>query len=95
LDMSNFSKKYHKTNNQKLENEIFELYQGFLKNGRGWLKREIEKRLNLKKNEKDKTLIEIRTSKENGTTIKISKNISSNKLENLKKELEELIQKYL
>jgi len=95
LDMSNFSKKYHKTNNQKLENEIFELYQGFLKNGREWLKKEIEKRLNLKKDEKDKTLIEIRTSKENGTTIKISKNISSNKLENLKKELEELIQKYL
>jgi ParB family chromosome partitioning protein len=95
LDMPNFSKKYPEIDIKKLENEIFNLYQDFLKNGREWLKKEIKKRLGLKENEKNKRLIKIKTSKENGTTIKINRNISSDKLEDLKKDLEELIQKYL
>ncbi len=82
LDMSNSS--------NSPENEIFKLYQGFLKNGREWLKKEIDKKLQNTKNE----LVEIKNTK-NEITIKIYKNIDKNKLNNLKKDLEELLKKYI
>lgn len=79
LDMSNSS--------NSPEDEIFKLYQGFLKNGREWLKKEINKKL---QNTQKKELIEIKNTK-NKITIKIYKNIDKNKLNNLKKILEELL----
>ena len=74
LDMSNSS--------NSPENEIFKLYKGFLKNGREWLKKEIDKKLQNTKNE----LVEIKNTK-NKITIKIHKNIDKNKLNNLTKDL--------
>jgi len=98
LDMSNFLKNNDNsvipkhTNSQKWQNKVFNLYQEFLKNGREWLKKEIENRLTKKK---EKEIIKIKSTKKNGLTIKINKNIDTNRLEKLKKELENLIQKYI
>jgi len=81
-------------NSQKWEKEIFELYEGFLKNGREWLKKEIEKRLNEEKNNQQ-PLIDIKITKKHGVTIKINKNINKEKIEGFKKELQELVEKYI
>jgi len=83
LDMSNSS--------ISLEDEIFKLYQDFLKNGREWLKKEIDKKL---QKTKEKELIEIKNTKRE-ITIKINKKIDKNKLDNLKEDLEKILKKYI
>jgi len=83
LDMSNSS--------ISLEDEIFKLYQDFLKNGREWLKKEINKKL---QKTKEKELIEIKNTKKE-ITIKINKKIDKNKLDNLKKDIEKILKKYI
>ncbi len=79
---------------QKWENEVFELYQGFLKNGREWLKKEIENRL--KREEKAKPKVELKITKKNGITIKIRENLSldDKRKEEFEYELQQLIEKY-
>ncbi len=79
---------------QKWEDEVFELYQGFLKNGREWLKKEIENRL--KREEKAKPKVELKITKKNGITIKIRENLSldDKKKEEFEEELQRLIEKY-
>ena len=79
---------------QKWENEVWELYQGFLENGREWLKKEIENRL--KQEEKPKPKIEFKITKKNGITIKIRENLSldDKKKKEFKEELQRLIKKY-
>jgi len=74
-----------------LEDEIFKLYQDFLKNGREWLKKEINKKL---QKTKEKELIEIKNTKKE-ITIKINKKIDKNKLDNLKKDIEKILKKYI
>jgi len=97
LNMFNLSKKSVKSvdleggNSQKWENEIFELYQGFLKNGREWLKKEIENRL--KQEEKPKPKIEFKITKKNGITIKIRENLILDEVS--KKQFEEELQKLI
>jgi len=82
-------------NSQKWEKEIFELYEGFLKNGREWLKKEIENRLNEEKNNEEKPLINIKLTKKHGVTIKVNKSIKKEKLGEFEKELQRLVEKYL
>jgi len=79
---------------QKWENEIFELYQGFLKNGREWLKKEIENRL--KQEEKPKPKIEFKITKKNGVTIKIREKLSldDKKKKEFEEDLQKIIEKY-
>jgi len=98
LDMSNFYKNESTISNnlipEKLESEIFELYQKFLKYGREWLKKEIKNRLNKTENNNKNEIVNIKVNKKQGLIIKINKNIDSNRLEKLKQELEKIIQKY-
>ena len=80
---------------QNWENEIFELYQGFLKYGRGWLKEKIKTNLNDSQNFAEKETVIIKTTKKNGINIKIKAQINNDKINKLKNELEELIRKYI
>jgi len=77
---------------QKWENEIFEVYKGFLKNGREWLKSEIENRLKQYESQEDKNpILQIKVTKKHGTTIKINKKIPEDKI----KEIELLISNFI
>ena len=82
------------TKSQIWENEVFDLYQGFLKNGREWLKKEIEKRLNEAENKSQKELITIKQTKKHGISIKVNLKLNDFKLKDFEKELKELVNKY-
>jgi len=82
------------TKSQIWENEVFELYQGFLKNGREWLKKEIEKRLSEIEYKQQKELVTIKQTKKHGISIKVNLKLNDFKLKDFEKELKELVNKY-
>ena len=84
LDMSNFSE-------HDIEIKLVTLYKGFLKNGRKWLEEEIKKILNDSK--KSEEPIVVKHSKK-GITIQIKDSIKDINVNEFKKELTSLIEKY-
>jgi len=78
---------------QKWENELFELYKNFLKEGRNWLKKEIENRLKEKENQIQKPEVEIKVTKKHGVTIKVRK-INKERIDEFEEELKKIIEKY-
>ncbi len=76
---------------KKGKNEILELYQGFLKYGRGWLKEEIEKRLNSNKKKKPEIKLEFSKRK---TKLEINIPLTEEAKEKLKKLIEEFAKEF-
>ncbi|EDM22902.1 ParB/RepB/Spo0J family partition protein [Caminibacter mediatlanticus] len=81
-------KKFDMSNLDEWEDEIFRIYKGFLKNGREWLKNEI----NNKSIQNKKENIEIQSSK-NKITIKINLKMERNEISELKKIIENFLLK--
>jgi len=81
------------THSQKWESELFELYKNFLKEGRNWLKKEIENRLQERENQIQKPEVEIKVTKKHGVTIKVRK-INKEKIDEFEEELKRIIEKY-
>jgi ParB family chromosome partitioning protein len=80
-----------KENNLKIKNEILELYQGFLANGREWLKKEIDSKLkNVSKNKKKDITVNFGKRK---TKIELNIELNNEEIEAIKKFLEELSNK--
>ncbi|WP_456470022.1 ParB/RepB/Spo0J family partition protein [Caminibacter sp.] len=77
---------------KKGKNEIIELYQGFLKYGRGWLKNEIDKRLKaLKKQKAPEIKMEIGKRK---TKIEINIPLTQEAIEKLKMLIKEFAEEF-
>jgi len=93
---ADFSGDLEEYTSQKWKNEILELYKGFLENGREWLKKEIENRLNEMENVKktNQPIVDIKVTKKHGITVKINKQANKEKINEFQKELERLIKKY-
>jgi ParB family chromosome partitioning protein len=76
---------------KKVKNEILELYQGFLANGREWLKKEIDSKLkNVSKNKKKDIVVNFGKRK---TEIKLNIELNNEEIEVIKNFLKEFSNK--